>query len=248
MSICRCLSVKFPFLFPIVSLPSVLRSGVVSDVSPFFHLFVALPFVHITKQRLLLLQLRLLPRLPLLLQLRLLLLLLPPPPQQLLLLLIWLRRMRQQKTFVDQGYTEDEVREALVSQNEACPTFSLTECQRQVFRGSISSLSVCDNTTEGVDCSTVGSLEPVRCMEESEYPTDLWQNTDFAGWDYTQRTCCGSNFTSTSTEPSCSISDEEDDSGGGGNTEGVRWGEGRRCLLLLPLSGDVAFTRGRSKL
>ncbi|CAN0136458.1 unnamed protein product, partial [Ectocarpus sp. 8 AP-2014] len=36
------------------------------------------------------------------------------------------------QTFVDQGYTEDEVREALESQNEACPTFSLTECQRQV--------------------------------------------------------------------------------------------------------------------
>ncbi|CAM9996364.1 unnamed protein product [Ectocarpus sp. 13 AM-2016] len=143
--------------------------------------------------------------------------------------------MRQQ-TFVDQGYTEDEVREALVSQNEACPTFSLTECQRQVFRGSISSLSVCDNTTEGVDCSTVGSLEPVRCMEESEYPTDLWQNTDFAGWDYTQRTCCGSNFTSTSMEPSCSISDGEDDSGGGGSTEGANIGVG--------LAGGVAVAVG----
>ncbi|CAN0165892.1 unnamed protein product [Ectocarpus sp. 4 AP-2014] len=144
--------------------------------------------------------------------------------------------MGQRKTFVDQGYTEDEVREALVFQNEACPTFSLTECQRQVFRGSISSLSVCDNTTEGVDCSTVGSLEPVRCMEESEYPTDLWQNTDFDGWDYPERTCCGSNFTSTSTEPSCSISEEEDDGGDGGNAEGANIGVG--------LAGGVAVAVG----
>ena len=40
---------------------------------------------------------------------------------------------------------------------------------RQVFRGSISSLSVCDSEVgETEDCSTVGSLEPVRCMDESE--------------------------------------------------------------------------------
>eukprot|EP00903_Cladosiphon_okamuranus_P021964 g20195.t1 len=38
------------------------------------------------------------------------------------------------KTFVEQGYTEEEVRAALQRQNEGCPNLSLTECQRQVFR------------------------------------------------------------------------------------------------------------------
>lgn len=35
----------------------------------------------------------------------------------------------------------------------------------QVFRGSISAESVCNST---LDCSDVGSLEPQRCMDESE--------------------------------------------------------------------------------
>ena len=47
----------------------------------------------------------------------------------------------------------------------------------QNFRGSISAESVCDNS-----CTTTGaSLEPVRCMEDGEYPTNLWANVDVAG-------------------------------------------------------------------
>lgn len=36
------------------------------------------------------------------------------------------------QTFVEQGYTEDEIRMAIQSENSFCPTLSLTECQRQV--------------------------------------------------------------------------------------------------------------------
>ncbi|CBJ31634.1 hypothetical protein Esi_0270_0004 [Ectocarpus siliculosus] len=118
------------------------------------------------------------------------------------------------QTFVDQGYTEDEVREALESQNEACPTFSLTECQRQCVRQHHRGRGLLDGRQPGA--------RPVH--------------GGIGMWDYTQRTCCGSNFTSTSTEPSCSLSEEEDDSGDGGNMEGANIGVG--------LAGGVAVAVG----
>lgn len=49
----------------------------------------------------------------------------------------------------------------------------------QQFRGSISAESVCENN---VNCGADGvSLEPARCMEDDEYPNNLWNNEDFAG-------------------------------------------------------------------
>lgn len=65
-----------------------------------------------------------------------------------------------------------------------------------------------------------------------------------ARWDYTQRTCCGSNFTSTSTEPSCSISAEEDDSEDGGNMEGVRWGEMALLAAAAAVGRSISHLQG----
>lgn len=38
------------------------------------------------------------------------------------------------QTFVEKGYTVEQVGEALQRQNEGCPDLSLTECQRQVTK------------------------------------------------------------------------------------------------------------------
>lgn len=38
------------------------------------------------------------------------------------------------QTFVEEGYTVEQVGEALQRQNEGCPDLSLTECQRQVTK------------------------------------------------------------------------------------------------------------------
>lgn len=49
----------------------------------------------------------------------------------------------------------------------------------QQFRGSISTESVCDD--DGSCGSTSVSLEPARCMDEAEYPDELYHNEDLAG-------------------------------------------------------------------
>ncbi|CAM9745263.1 unnamed protein product [Ascophyllum nodosum] len=150
------------------------------------------------------------------------------------------------ETFVEKGYTVDQVGQALQRQNEGCPDLSLTDCQRQVFRGSISSLSVCDNGD--LDCSGVGSLEPGRCMEESEYPTDLWQNVDFAGLSYTERTCCGSNYTSSAMEPSCAVESAVSGSGGG-TSQAISIGVGLAVGVLFAgtILVGLIFLRKRKK-
>ncbi|CAN0427083.1 unnamed protein product [Pylaiella littoralis] len=149
------------------------------------------------------------------------------------------------ETLVAQGFTADEIRAALQQENENCPELSLTECQRQVFRGSISALSVCDTTITS-NCSAVGSLEPVRCMNESEYPSDLWQNTDFAGLDYLERTCCGSNYSSTYAEPTCVITAASSSSSGFSAT-GVGIGVSVAAVAAVVLTLIFVHRRRRQK-
>ncbi|CAN0294046.1 unnamed protein product [Discosporangium mesarthrocarpum] len=81
------------------------------------------------------------------------------------------------QTFIDRGFTQAELEDEILIGGRECPSFNLTDCQLQVFRGSISAESVCDNS-----CMPAGgSLEPVRCMATEEYPTNLWQNVDLEG-------------------------------------------------------------------
>eukprot|EP00752_Nemacystus_decipiens_P012745 g11286.t1 len=82
------------------------------------------------------------------------------------------------QSFLDLGFTEGEVEDAVFLGGRDCPDFNLTSCQLQQFRGSISAESVCDDTVSCTSGST--SLEPVRCMEEEEYPDYLWENVDLA--------------------------------------------------------------------
>lgn len=137
-------------------------------------------------------------------------------------------------TFKDLGYTLPELRDALDRRNEGCPELALTECQRQVFRGSISTLSVCDSGN--LTCSGVGSLEPVRCMAESEYPADVWRNVDHEEYEYPERVCCSSsNFSADVVEPTCEGVMESYASGlrgAGSNFEAANIGVGLAAAVL----------------
>ncbi|CAN0256278.1 unnamed protein product [Ectocarpus sp. 12 AP-2014] len=119
------------------------------------------------------------------------------------------------QSFLDLGFTQGEIEDAVFQGGKECPVFNLTSCQLQQFRGSISADSVCDVS---LDCTSGGaSLEPVRCMEDDEYPDNLWSNVDLAEYDFQERNCCDNDiFNPSMTTPTCETSDGDGGGGGGG--------------------------------
>ncbi|CAN0041950.1 unnamed protein product, partial [Ectocarpus sp. 12 AP-2014] len=47
------------------------------------------------------------------------------------------------QSFLDLGFTQGEIEDAVFQGGKECPVFNLTSCQLQQFRGSISADSVC---------------------------------------------------------------------------------------------------------
>eukprot|EP00904_Undaria_pinnatifida_P004930 jgi/Undpi1/1567/HiC_scaffold_11.g04957.m1 len=110
------------------------------------------------------------------------------------------------QTFLDQGYTVDEISEAIQSHNEWCPELSLTPCQRQT----------CEVCTAQ---KAKGIIDHRKRLE------------------YTQRTCCGSNYTSTDTEPSCSLNGDNTGTTSDEESSGSR---GEVANIGVGLAGGVA--------
>ncbi|CAM9915913.1 unnamed protein product [Ectocarpus sp. 12 AP-2014] len=113
------------------------------------------------------------------------------------------------QSFLDLGFSQGAIEDAVFLGGRDCPVFNLTSCELQQFRGSISTESVCDD--DGTCVASGTSLEPVRCMEEDEYPDNLWSNLDLEGYDFLDRNCCGNDtFDPSSATPTCDITDNGD--------------------------------------
>eukprot|EP00752_Nemacystus_decipiens_P003123 g2892.t1 len=117
------------------------------------------------------------------------------------------------QSFLDLGFTQGEIEDAVFLGGRDCPVFNLTDCQLQQFRGSISTESVCPD--DGL-CDNDGiSLEPVRCLDDDEYTDNVWSNVDLAGLTFEERNCCDSDtFDPSLATPTCDI-DDGGSSGGG---------------------------------
>ncbi|CAN0248180.1 unnamed protein product [Pylaiella littoralis] len=121
------------------------------------------------------------------------------------------------QSFLDLGFSQGEIEDAVFLGGKECPAFNLTSCQLQQFRGSISTESVCEDN--GVCGSETISLEPARCMEDDEYPGNLWGNVDLEGFDYLDRNCCGNDiFDPSISTPTCEIDDGSTGAGGSDTT------------------------------
>eukprot|EP00903_Cladosiphon_okamuranus_P021044 g19335.t2 len=120
------------------------------------------------------------------------------------------------QSFLDLGFSEGEIEDAVFLGGKECPAFNITYCQLQQFRGSISAESVCADN--GGLCTTAGTtLEPVRCLEDDEYTTNVWSNDELAGLTFEERNCCGSDaFDPSVVATTCEIDDSGSSGGGGG--------------------------------
>ena len=105
-----------------------------------------------------------------------------------------------------QGSVESIQRVALVS-TARCPVLELDTCELESFRRH-------GATGDEALCTDICSLEDfVQVDEEScpfvdDYPTNLWANTDMAGLDFEDRTCCVIGDRTTSKE--CPMSKKKD--------------------------------------
>eukprot|EP00953_Heterococcus_sp_UTEX-ZZ885_P021165 11818-Heterococcus_DN1.PRE.1 len=89
-------------------------------------------------------------------------------------------------TFTKYGSSQ-QVLDRLIDRSRFCPKFTLSECDRQAFRGAISPESVCPTQCDAEQ----NSLAPQACMADDQYPTvqQLWRNTAQSAWKYQERAC-----------------------------------------------------------
>eukprot|EP00903_Cladosiphon_okamuranus_P018586 g17109.t1 len=110
------------------------------------------------------------------------------------------------QSFLKLGFSQGAIEDAVYLGGRECPGFfNLTSCQLQKFRGSISTESVCDDDVSSCDSTSV-PLESARCMEEEEYPDNLWSNEELAGMSFLDRNCCPEDtYDPSLATPTCEI-------------------------------------------
>ena len=85
--------------------------------------------------------------------------------------------------------TEESIRRVVLQSTARCPSINLTLCELESYRrqGSAGMEALCTSNCSAQDYLQV---EEKKCDSISDYPSNLWQNTNTTNVAYSDRVCC----------------------------------------------------------